>query len=56
VGLAQSFADRIIGLQGGRVVFDGIASALTPEVLTTIYGDEDWSRTIRAAGDEEAEA
>jgi len=56
VGLAQSFADRIIGLQGGRVVFDGAASGLTPEVLTTIYGDEDWSRTIRKDEDEEPEA
>lgn len=56
VGLAQDFADRIIGLQGGRLVFDGRAADLTPEVLTRIYGDEDWSRTIRAAGDEEAEA
>ena len=56
VGLAQSFADRIIGLQGGRVVFDGAAADLTPAVLSTIYGDEDWSRTIRVAGDEEAEA
>ena len=56
VGLAQDFADRIIGLQGGRLVFDGRAADLTPEVLTRIYGDEDWSRTIRAAGDEEGEA
>jgi phosphonate transport system ATP-binding protein len=56
VALAQGFADRVIGLQGGRVTFDGPASGLTPEVLTRIYGAEDWSRTIRKADEEEAEA
>ncbi|HRE14286.1 MAG TPA: phosphonate ABC transporter ATP-binding protein, partial [Usitatibacteraceae bacterium] len=47
VALARGFADRVIGLKGGRVAFDGPASALTPAVLTDIYGAEDWSRTIR---------
>jgi phosphonate transport system ATP-binding protein len=56
VALAQGFADRVIGLQGGRVTFDGPASELSPEVLTRIYGAEDWSRTIRKADGEEAEA
>ena len=46
VALARDYSDRVVGLQGGRVVFDGPPSALTAEVLTTIYGDEDWSRTI----------
>jgi len=47
VGLAQAFADRIVGLSGGRVVFDGPPSAVDQKVLTDIYGEEDWSATIR---------
>ncbi len=47
VGLAQSFADRIIGLAGGKIVFDGTPQQLTAQVLTDIYGEEDWSTTIQ---------
>jgi len=47
VGLAQMFADRIIGLRLGEVVFDGTADQVTEQVLTDIYGEEDWSATIR---------
>jgi phosphonate transport system ATP-binding protein len=47
VMLAQQFAERIVGLHAGRIVFDGAPGALTPEVLTAIYGEEDWSATIR---------
>jgi phosphonate transport system ATP-binding protein len=47
VGLAQSFADRIIGLSAGQIVFDGSPPQLSAEVLTKIYGEEDWSTTIR---------
>jgi phosphonate transport system ATP-binding protein len=47
VGLAQSFADRIIGLSAGQIVFDGTPEQVTAEVLTEIYGEEDWSTTIR---------
>ena len=46
VGLAQTFADRIIGLAGGKVAFDDTPDKLTPAVLTEIYGEEDWSKTI----------
>ena len=42
--LAQQFADRIIGLRAGEIVFDGPPDALTDQVLTTIYGDEDWTQ------------
>jgi phosphonate transport system ATP-binding protein len=49
VALAQDFADRVIGLKAGRVAFDGPPAGLTPAVLTEIYGEEDWSRTIRKA-------
>lgn len=47
VGLAQSFADRIIGLAEGKIVFDGTPQQVTAPVLTRIYGEEDWSTTIR---------
>lgn len=45
VVLAQMFAQRIIGLRAGEVVFDGTPDGLTPEALTRIYGEEDWSTT-----------
>jgi phosphonate transport system ATP-binding protein len=57
VVLAQQFTDRIIGLQAGRVVFDGAPSQLTEDVLTTIYGAEDWTAMRKgAAEDATAEA
>jgi phosphonate transport system ATP-binding protein len=49
VMLAQMFAERIVGLQLGTIVYDGPPSGLTAEVLTQIYGEEDWSATIRKA-------
>jgi len=45
VMLAQMFLPRIVGLRAGEVVYDGPADGLTPEVLTRIYGEEDWSKT-----------
>lgn len=47
VMLAQMFAQRIVGLRLGEVVYDGPADGLTAEVLTDIYGEEDWSATIQ---------
>lgn len=41
--LAQQFADRIVGLRAGEVIFDGTPDQLTPETLTLIYGEEDWT-------------
>src|SRR5207245_3353722 len=55
VMLAQMFAERIVGLKLGEVVYDGPPDGLTPDVLTSIYGEEDWSATIRKV-DEEAPA
>ena len=52
VGLAQSFADRIIGLAEGKIVFDGTPRQVTAQVLTRIYGEEDWSTTIQKVEDE----
>ncbi len=43
VVLAQSFTQRIIGLQAGVVVFDGKPEELDDSVLTRIYGEEDWT-------------
>jgi phosphonate transport system ATP-binding protein len=42
VELARRFADRIIGLAGGAVVFDGQPSDLTDDELKCIYGGENW--------------
>ena len=56
VALAQQFAKRIVGLRAGRIVFDGAADALGADQLTAIYGEEDWSQTIRKADEEEDEA
>ncbi len=44
--LAQMFSQRIVGLALGQVVYDGKPDGLTPEVLTQIYGEEDWEATI----------
>ena len=45
--LAQMFARRIVGLQMGEIVYDGPADDMGAEELTKIYGEEDWSATIR---------
>ncbi len=37
VELAKRYADRIIGLAHGRVVFDGAPAALTPTHITELY-------------------
>ena len=51
--LAQMFSQRIVGLALGKVVYDGKPDGLTPEVLTQIYGEEDWSATIEKVEDED---
>ncbi|MGI9025300.1 MAG: phosphonate ABC transporter ATP-binding protein [Burkholderiaceae bacterium] len=43
VRLAQRFVQRVIGLKAGRVVYDGAPDGLTPDALTSIYGEEDWN-------------
>jgi phosphonate transport system ATP-binding protein len=42
VELAKRFADRVVGMSGGRVVFDGPPADLGDDVLKTIYGGEGW--------------
>jgi len=51
--LAQMFAERIVGLQLGEIVYDGPPDGLSAEVLTQIYGEEDWEATIRKVEDED---
>lgn len=51
--LAQMFCERIVGLELGAIVYDGPPEKLTPDVLTRIYGEEDWSETIGKVDDEE---
>jgi phosphonate transport system ATP-binding protein len=53
VALAQMFVERVIGLELGAIKFDGPPEALTPDVLTQIYGEEDWEATIAKIEDEE---
>ena len=55
VALAQQFVQRVVGLRLGEVVYDGPPAELTAEVLTEIYGEEDWSATIRKVEDDEDE-
>jgi phosphonate transport system ATP-binding protein len=42
VDLARRFADRIIGMSGGQVVFDGPPAQLSDDRLREIYGGEGW--------------
>ena len=43
VALAQMYAERIVGLREGNIVYDGPPDDLKPDVLTEIYGKEDWT-------------
>lgn len=52
VPLAKQFMQRIVGLRAGEVVFDGKPEALDNDVLTTIYGAEDWT-AMRKSHDED---
>lgn len=52
VGLAQMFLPRIVGLRAGEVVYDGPSAGLTADVLTTIYGEEDWTKTAAVDDDD----
>ena len=56
VALAQMFVQRVIGLRFGAVEFDGPPESLTPDVLTTIYGEEDWEATIETVDEDDVEA
>ena len=55
VFLAQMFSQRVVGLELGSVVYAGKPEGLTPEVLTRIYGEEDWSATIKSTDEDDDE-
>lgn len=40
IELAMEYADRIIGIRSGRIVYDGPAKEVDQTVLDAIYGDE----------------
>lgn len=42
VALASRFADRVIGLSEGRVVFDGTSGEIVDDILKEIYGGQEW--------------
>jgi phosphonate transport system ATP-binding protein len=56
VMLAQMFAERIVGLRLGEIVYDGPPDKLGSDVLTQIYGEEDWSATIRKVDEDVSDA
>jgi phosphonate transport system ATP-binding protein len=55
VGLAQMFLPRIVGLRAGEVVYDGPSAGLSADILTRVYGEEDWT-SAAAGGDDDADA
>jgi phosphonate transport system ATP-binding protein len=42
VPLARRFATHVVGMTGGRIVYDGSPEGLTDEHLKQIYGGENW--------------
>ena len=51
VDLALDYADRVIGIRAGQIVYDGPASAVTQEILDEIYG----GAQVPKAADQEAQ-
>jgi phosphonate transport system ATP-binding protein len=41
VAFAKEFADRIVGMKDGRIVYDGAPGGLSDRILRRIYGDVD---------------
>ena len=39
VELAMEYADRIIGIRAGKIVYDGPSKEVTPEILNAIYAE-----------------
>lgn len=53
--LAKQFAQRIIGLQSGVVVYEGRSEDLNTSILTQIYGEEDWNLKKKDSNSEESD-
>ena len=55
VELALEYADRIIGIRAGKIVYDGPSSAVTQEVLDEIYkGGQEEAAPVPENGEKEA--
>jgi phosphonate transport system ATP-binding protein len=52
VGLALMFAERVVGLSEGEIVFDGPPDQVDEHILTRIFGEADWRQTIRHAAED----
>ena len=52
VGLAEQYADRILGLTAGELVFDGTPTELTDEAKDVIYRGEAFDDTSHSGVDE----
>ena len=55
VGLAERYADRILGLTAGELVFDGTPSELTDEAKDVIYRGESFDETSHSGVDESSD-
>ncbi len=55
VALAQMFVPRVVGLRFGKIVFDGPPTGLSSDMLTEIYGEEDWEATIEKVDEDDEE-
>ncbi len=44
VDTALEFSDRIVGLRAGEKVFEGVPAEVTPEIIASIYGDDEEGR------------
>jgi phosphonate transport system ATP-binding protein len=40
IDFAREYAERIVGLSQGKLVFDGLPNALTADILEKIYGSQ----------------
>lgn len=49
VDLALKYADRVIGIKAGEIVYDGPSSEVTNDILTQIYGRELSQDEVRGA-------
>lgn len=56
VALAQMFSERVVGLKLGEIVYNGAPDGLTPDVLTEIYGEEDWEKTIEKVDEDDEDS
>ena len=56
VDMAMEYADRVVGLRAGEVVFDGPASGMTEETFEQIYNRRIRPDDLRGASEQERDA